>query len=127
MIEAKAFRTFIRVYSLFKSEHLRANIKLTHKSLIRSVMTSACPDWEFATYTPAPAKQGSLHHLKCSKVHTGPWFSHGFITKLCRQQEEIIQNHQNEHVPSIRQDEDRHRSYKRLKLGGGQAYDHSSD
>jgi hypothetical protein len=33
MIEAKAFRTFLRVYSLFKSERLSANIKLTlHKT-----------------------------------------------------------------------------------------------
>jgi hypothetical protein len=29
MIEAKAFGTFIRMYSLFKSERLSANIKLT--------------------------------------------------------------------------------------------------
>jgi hypothetical protein len=44
MIEAKAFRTFIRIYSLFKSERLNANIKLTlHKALIRSVMTYVCP------------------------------------------------------------------------------------
>jgi hypothetical protein len=49
MIEAKAFRTFIRIYSLFKSERLKGNIKLTlHKALIRSVMTYACPAWEFA-------------------------------------------------------------------------------
>jgi hypothetical protein len=49
MFEAKAFRTFIRSYSLFKSERLSANIKLTlHKPLIRSVMTYACPSWEFA-------------------------------------------------------------------------------
>jgi hypothetical protein len=40
MIEAKAFRTFIRIYYLFKSERLSAKIKLTlHKALIRSVMT----------------------------------------------------------------------------------------
>jgi hypothetical protein len=46
---AKAFRTFIRVYSLLISERLSANIKLTfHKALIRSVMTYACPAWEFA-------------------------------------------------------------------------------
>jgi hypothetical protein len=39
MTDAKAFRTFIRLYSLFKSERLSANIKLTlHKALIRSVM-----------------------------------------------------------------------------------------
>jgi hypothetical protein len=44
MIEAKAFRTFIRIYSLSKSEWLSANIKLTlHKALIRSIMTYACP------------------------------------------------------------------------------------
>jgi hypothetical protein len=48
-IEAKAFRTFIPIYSLFKSERLNANIKLTlHKALIRSVMTYVCPTWEFA-------------------------------------------------------------------------------
>jgi hypothetical protein len=47
MIEAKAFRTFIRIYSLLKSKHLSANIKLTlHKALIRSVMKYACPTWE---------------------------------------------------------------------------------
>jgi hypothetical protein len=35
MIEAKAFRTFIRIYSLFRSERLCANIKVTlHKALI---------------------------------------------------------------------------------------------
>jgi hypothetical protein len=39
-IEAKAFRTFIRIYSLFRSDRLSANIKLTlHKALISSVMT----------------------------------------------------------------------------------------
>jgi hypothetical protein len=40
MTDAKAFRTFIRIYSLLKSECLSANIKLNlHKALIRSVMT----------------------------------------------------------------------------------------
>jgi hypothetical protein len=59
MIEAKAFRTFIRVYSLFRSGRLSANIKLTiHKALVRSLMTYACPAREFA----APAKQGPPHH-----------------------------------------------------------------
>jgi hypothetical protein len=42
MTEAKAFRTFIRIYSLLKSERLRANIKLNlHKALIRSEITYA--------------------------------------------------------------------------------------
>jgi hypothetical protein len=47
--------------------------------------------------------------------------------KLCRQQAEVIQNHDNENVRNIGQDEARHKKYKRLKLGVGQAYDRSSD
>jgi hypothetical protein len=51
-IEAKAFRTFITLYSLFKSGRINSNIKLTlHKALIRSVMTYASPAWEFAAET----------------------------------------------------------------------------
>jgi hypothetical protein len=76
MIEANAFRTFIRIYSLFKSQQLNANIKLTlHKALISSVMTYAClgfcgrrPSNEIV----APAKQGSPRHWQFYKVHTGP-------------------------------------------------------
>jgi hypothetical protein len=52
MDKAKAFRTFIRMYSLFTSEHSSTNIKLTlHNALIRSVMTYVCPIWELATDT----------------------------------------------------------------------------
>jgi hypothetical protein len=50
-----------------------------------------------------------------------------YITKLCRQQAEAILNHDNENVRNFGQGEARHRKYKRLKLGGGQAYDRSSD
>jgi hypothetical protein len=40
MIEAKALRTLIRIYSLSKNERLSTSMKLTlHKTLIRSVMT----------------------------------------------------------------------------------------
>jgi hypothetical protein len=39
-----------------------------------------------------------------------------------RQQAEVIQNHENEQVR-----EARHRKYKMLKLGGGEAYDRSCD
>jgi hypothetical protein len=49
------------------------------------------------------------------------------MTKLCRQQAEIIVNHDNANVRYIGQGRARHRKYKRLKLGGGQAYDRSSD
>jgi hypothetical protein len=70
MTEAKAFKRFIRIYSLFKNERLRANIKLNlHKALIRSVMTYACPAWESRGRRPplkiaAPTIQGSPHHWK---------------------------------------------------------------
>jgi hypothetical protein len=36
-------------------------------------------------------------------------------------------NHDNENVRNIGQGEARHRKYKRLKLGGGHAYDRSSN
>jgi hypothetical protein len=42
------------------------------------------------------------------------------------EQAEVIQNHMNEHVRIIGQGEARNRKYKRLKLGGGQAYARSS-
>jgi hypothetical protein len=53
-------------------------------------------------------------------------YVHDYITELCRQ-EAVIQNHENEHVCGIGQGEARHRKYKRLKLGGGQAYGRSYD
>ena len=43
-IEIKAFPTFIRVFSLFKSERLSANVNLTlHKALVRCIMNYASP------------------------------------------------------------------------------------
>jgi hypothetical protein len=51
MTEAKAFRTFIRLYYLFKSEHVSTNIKLTLHKELRSVMTYASPAWESAAET----------------------------------------------------------------------------
>jgi hypothetical protein len=98
-------------------------------------MTYASPAWEFAADThliklqrlqnnvlrttgnfPRRTPVRDLH--MASKAHT---------TKLCRQQAEVIQNHDSENVRSIGQGKARHRKYKRLKLGGGQAYDRSSD
>jgi hypothetical protein len=52
MTEVKASRKCTLIYSLFKTERLSANIKLTlHMSLIRSVMTYFCPAWELAADT----------------------------------------------------------------------------
>jgi hypothetical protein len=50
-----------------------------------------------------------------------------YITKLCRQEAEVIQNHENANVRDIGKSEDRHRKYERLELGGGEAYDRSSE
>jgi hypothetical protein len=67
-------------------------------------------------------------------VDTGPRFAHGFqpslydyMTKLFRQQAEVIQSRENEHMFSIGQGEAGHRKYKRLILSSGRAYDRSSD
>jgi hypothetical protein len=94
-IEAKALKTFIRIYSLFKSERLSTNIKLTlHNALIRSIMIYSCTASEFA----ADSHLLKLQRLQ-NKAHTGSRFTHGiqytygYITKLCRQHAEIIQNH----------------------------------
>jgi hypothetical protein len=52
-------------------------------------------------------------------------YMNDYITKLCRQQAEVLQNHENANVRNIGQGEARHRKHKRLKLGGGQAHDPS--
>jgi hypothetical protein len=49
-------------------------------------------------------------------------YVYDFITKLCRQQAEVIQNHENECLQHMTR-----RKYKRLNLGGGQAYKPSSN
>jgi hypothetical protein len=49
-----------------------------------------------------------------------------YITQSCRQQAEVIQSHENDHVCYIEQGEAQHRKYKRLKLGGGHLHDWSS-
>jgi hypothetical protein len=99
MIKAKAFRTFIRIYSLHKSDRVSASIKvILYKALI-SVMTYACPVWELA----ADMYHIKLQHLenkvlcttgnipKCTLVHhLCTAFNlpcvYDYTTKLCRQQ-----------------------------------------
>jgi hypothetical protein len=124
-------------YSLFKSERLSAHIKLTlHRALIRSVMTYACPTWE----SEAKNHLLKLQRLQNKVLHTTGIFPrhtsvrdmhvafqipyiYGYITKLCRKQAEVIQNHENENIRYIGQGEVQHRKYKRLKLSSGHLYD----
>jgi hypothetical protein len=103
-------------------------------------MTYACPAWEFAADTHLLKLQrlqnkvlrttGNFpRHTMVHDLHVAfkiPYV-YDLITKLCRQQAEVIPNYHNPNVPNIGQGEAQHRKYKRLKLGGGQAYDRSSD
>jgi hypothetical protein len=140
MIKAKTFRILITICSLFKSERLSANIKLAlHTALVRSVMTYAYPTWDFVA-------EAHLLKLQCLQNKFLPTtdnfprrtvvydmhltfqilYVYDYITKSCRQQAEVIQNHDNENVHYVGQDKAQHRKYKRLKLGGSHVYDCSS-
>jgi hypothetical protein len=105
-------------------------------------MTYACPAWELAAdicllesqRMKNKAMLATRNFPRCTPVrdlHTAFNFQYVYdytrITKLGRQQAEVIQNHENEHVRGIGQGQARHKKYKRLELGGGQAYDCSSD
>jgi hypothetical protein len=94
MIEAKAFRTFIKIYSRFKSQRLSSSIKLTLcKALIRSVMPYACPPGNWRQITYLLKLQRLQNKVLRTKVTTDPRSAYGFqpsvcmryITKLCRQ------------------------------------------
>jgi hypothetical protein len=104
------------------------------------VMTYACPAWVFAVDTYLLKLQRLQNSVLCT---TGSFprltpvrelyvafnipYVYDFITKLFKQQAEFIQNHVTPNVGNIGQGEAQHRKCKRLKLGGGQAYDRSSD
>jgi hypothetical protein len=94
-----------------------------------SVMTHACPTWEYAA---------GAHHLKLQRLQNRVLRATGnldrctpvrelhvafkipyvcdYITKLYRKQTEVILNHVNPNVHAIGQGEARHRKNKRLKL-----------
>jgi hypothetical protein len=90
MTEVKAFRTFLRIQSLFKIERLSSNIKLNlHEAGIRSVMAYTCPAWELAADTYLLKWQN-----KVFRSSGRPAISHGFqsclcIRKSCTQQEKL--------------------------------------
>jgi hypothetical protein len=103
-------------------------------------MTYSCPAWELAVGTYFLKLQRLQNKVlrtivnfpRCIPVrdlHTA--FNlpcvYDYITELCRRQAEVIQNHENELVRGVGQGEARKRKYKRLKHGGGQACDRSSD
>jgi hypothetical protein len=75
MMEAKAFKTFLTAYSLFKSKRLSANIKLTaHKAFTRQCTVTyafPCLESDISFEIAAPKKQGSAHYWLFSTTHTG--------------------------------------------------------
>jgi hypothetical protein len=120
---AKAFRTFLRVYSFFRSEGLNTNIKLIlHRALIRSIL-------------PVHRLQNKVLHTisnfprntPASELHVTfniPYI-YDFMTRLCREQADVIRNHKNAYIRDIVTGEAARRKCEKLKLGGGQAYTRS--
>jgi hypothetical protein len=113
---------------------------ILHKALIRSVITYACLASEFETDTrllKLQRPQNNVIRTIGNFPRRTPFrdlrtafnlpFVYEYITTSCRQQAEVIQNHENEQISSTWQGEARHRKYKRLELGGGQAYDRCCD
>jgi hypothetical protein len=132
-------RAFIRNFYQFESEWLSANIKLTfYKALIRSVIVYVCPAWEFAA-DGHPSKFQRLYNKVLRTIRKFPRFAlvrqlhmvfqapyiYDYIKKLCRQQTEVVHNHENANVRDIGKGDARHKKYKRLKLGRGQSCDRS--
>ena len=96
MFEAKTFRKIIEVYSIFKSEQLRANIKLDlHKALIRNKLMLAPPGslWQAKIYwfcsafkTRSSAQLAFLRRIQVRDLYMAfqlPYVYDYFIT-LCR-------------------------------------------
>jgi hypothetical protein len=140
LIVTKALRMFVQIYSLLKCEKLSDKTKMIlYKALIRSKMTYACPAWQTAADTHLMKLQqlqnkvlrvtgGLPRRTPIRYMHTEfqiPYV-YDFITKICRKQAEVIQNHDNQNVRRIGSGEAKQRKLLRLRLGGGQAYDRSN-
>jgi hypothetical protein len=131
---SRAWCIFLTIYPILKSERLSVGAKLIiYKALIRSKFTYACPAWEFAADSYLLKSQwlqnralrtiGNLpRDTPIRDLHRSfkiPYL-YDYVKQLCREHVSVIRNHD----VIIR--EARHRKYKWLKLGGGQAYDRSN-
>jgi hypothetical protein len=116
---AKDFRTFIRIYFLFKSEWLSTTLNLAlQKVLKRSVMTYACPVWEFLEDTHL-MKYERLQNKVLRTIGNFPrctplrdmhmafhlLYVYDNVTKLSRKQAGVVLNHGDENVRNIAQGE----------------------
>jgi hypothetical protein len=104
-------------------------LNLRFTKLSRSVMTYACPTWEYAADARLlklqrlqnRALRAAGNHARCTPVRELHVtfklpYVYGYITKSCSTQAEVIPNHVNSNVRCIEQGEAIHRKYKRLKL-----------
>jgi hypothetical protein len=132
MIDAETFRTFISVCTVLNSDQLSSNINLTAQNYIYNKlcvsslgMCGSQPSFAIA----APAIRGSLHEWWISKADSDPQFACSFqnsvhvyfSTELCRQESDVVRNHESENVRNTAQCEAEQRGCRRLKLGGVQA------
>jgi hypothetical protein len=102
-------------------------------------MTYACPDREYAAECHL-LKLQRLQNKVLRAIGNFPRrtsvrdmhvafqipYVYDYLTKSCRQQAEVIQNHKIENVRYIGQGEAPHGKHNRLKLGGGHVYGCSS-
>jgi hypothetical protein len=87
-------------------------------------LTEVC-DVDFPTKSIKRYFSRSTRVLEIYKAFKLPYIRN-YVTKLCRHQAEVIQNHRNAIVCNIGQSEDPHRKYKRLILGDSEVHDRSS-
>jgi len=111
-VPTKAFRKFIRLYPILKTERLSTNTELNlHEALIMSERTYACLSWEFAADNHLLKLQRLQNrvlrtisnlprHTVTHDLHRAFKISHvyDYVTKMCMKQEEAIQNHDNINV-----------------------------
>jgi hypothetical protein len=104
MVKERSFRTFINIYSLFKSESLSSQIILSlHEALIMSVMTYVCPAWVLAAYIYLFKLQrvqnkvlrttGNFPRCRPVRVLNTTFnlpYVNNYITNFCRKQSEVI-------------------------------------
>jgi hypothetical protein len=129
-IVEKVLCMYIRTYFLFRNGRLSTNsIFKLYKALIRSVITYACPIWEYvvdANILKSQCLQNRVLHAagnfdRCTAVcelHM-PFkilYVYDNITKVCRAQAEVIQNHVNPNVHGTGQEETMLGSIRGLNL-----------
>jgi hypothetical protein len=139
-IATKAFRTFVSIYFLVKSERLSAKTKLNlYKALIRSKIPYACPTWEFAVDSHLLELQrlqnrvlrtiGNLsRRTPTHALHLALQipYVYDYVTGICRIQAEVTQKPDDLNIRNIERNESQSGIFKRLEPSGGQAYDRSS-